>query len=237
MLKINDAMDKNYKDKTDKEPGFNGLEDHHKNLILNASASPPFDVKASNPTEFYSTFFAKKSQFKAKDMLLHCLHSEKLSFNAGSSFINNLWNCDFFWLLPDSPSGVSIFFCPETKSANALDIEKEQLLALADKVNVSDIEKLAKQKLHIPNTIMDMVWMTQNLHSVIKLCFGPSAHSSTFLKNWADHMYENRIMYTTLHSVDPFFFAKVLYAIDNALQIHWRSCSASDDRLSVNDSV
>jgi hypothetical protein len=237
MLKMNDAMDKKYKEKPDKEPGFNRLEDHCKNLILNASASSPFDVKASNPTEFYSNFLAKKSQFKAKDMLLHHLHSEKLSFKPGSSFINNLWNCDFFWLLPDSPSGVSIFFCPETKSANASDIEKERLLALADKFNVLDIEKFVKQKLHIPNTIMDIVWMTQNLHSVIKLCFGPSAHSSTFLKNWADHMYENHLMYTTLHSADPFFFAKVLYAIDNALQIHWWSCSASDDRLSVNDSV
>jgi len=30
MLKINDAMDKNYKDKSEKEPGFNRLEEHRK---------------------------------------------------------------------------------------------------------------------------------------------------------------------------------------------------------------
>jgi len=41
MMKINDAMDKNYKDKSEKEPGFNRLEEHQKNLILNASAIPP----------------------------------------------------------------------------------------------------------------------------------------------------------------------------------------------------
>jgi len=237
MLKLHDTMDRNYKEKSDKEPGFARLEEHRKNLILNASAKAPYQSKASKPTEFYLTFLAKKSQFKAKDLLVHQLNTEKVAFNPSSSFANNLWNCEFFWLLPDSPSGVSIFFCPETKSANASEIEKERILALADKVNISDIEKLSKQNLYMPNTVMDLVWMTQNFYAVIKLCFGPSSHSAMFLKGWADHIYENRLMYTTLHSADPFFFAKVLYAIDNALQKHWRSCSISDDRLEVNDRV
>jgi hypothetical protein len=95
MLKINDAMDKNYKEKSDKEPGFSRLEEHRKNLILNTSAVPPYDNPASQPTEFFMTFLAKKSQFKAKDMILHRLQSDKISFNPGSSFINSLWNCDF----------------------------------------------------------------------------------------------------------------------------------------------
>jgi hypothetical protein len=199
--------------------------------------SPPFDEQASQPTEFFAAFLAKKSQFKAKDMLLHHLQSEKICFNPGSSFINNMWNCDFFWLWPGTPSGVSIFFCPKTKSANASDTEKDCLLALADKVNLTDIEKLAKQKLYILNTLMDMVWITQNFYTLIKLCFSPKAHSANFLKDWADHMYGNRNMYLTQHFADPFFFAKVLFAIENALQSHWRSCSTASDRLSVNGTV
>ena len=79
--------------------------------------------------------------------------------------------------------------------------------------------------------------MTQNFYTVIKLCFGPKAHSATFLKDWADHMYGNRNMYMTQHASDPLFFARVLFAIDNALQSHWRSCSSSSDRLSMNDNV
>jgi hypothetical protein len=221
MLKISDTMDKNYKEESNKEPGFSRLEEHRKNLFLNASALPPYDTPAPQPMEFLTTFLAKKSQFKAKDMILHRLHSEKISFNPGSSFVNNLWNCDFFWLLPDTPSGMSIFFCPETKSASASDIEKDRVLALADKVNLSGIEKLPKQKLYIPNTIMDMVRMTQNFHAVIKFCFGPKAHSAVFLRNWADHMYQNRNMYVTQHASDPYFFTKVLYAIYHALQKHW----------------
>jgi hypothetical protein len=84
---------------------------------------------------------------------------------------------------------------------------------------------------------MDLVWMTQNFCSVIALCFGSASLSATYLKNWADHMYENRLMYTSLQASNPFFFARVLFAIDNTLQIHWRSCSNTDDRLSVNDRV
>ncbi len=36
-----------------------------------------------------------------------------------------------------------------------------------------------------------------------------------FLKDWADHMYENRLMYSSLQASDPLFFAKVLIAIDD----------------------
>ncbi len=241
MLKLHETMDQNYLkqtlEKEEKEPGFNRLEPHRKNLILNASATPPFDTQASKPTDFYTTFLSKKSQFKAKEMMLHRFHLDKVAFNPSSSFIANLWNSDFFWVLPDSPSGISIFFCPEMKSVNAIELEKEKNFALADKVKSGDIEKLSKQKLYLPPSLMDMVWMTQNLLAVISLCFGNKSLSATFLQDWADHMYENRLMYTSLQASDNSFFAKVLFAVDNALQIHWHSCSTAMDRLSVNDRV
>lgn len=50
-------------------------------------------------------------------------------------------------------------------------------------------------------------------------------------------MYENRLIYSSLQASDQAFFAKVLLAIDNALQIHWRSCSITEDRRSVNDRI
>jgi hypothetical protein len=151
-------------------------------------------------------------------MLIHQLHLEKISLIPSSAFINNLWICEFFWILPDSPSGIRTLYCPEMKSANATEMEKERMLA-PNKVNLSDIEKLAKQKLFIPNSVMEL------------------AHSSVFLKGWADHMYENRIMYSTFQSADPYFFTKVLFAIDSALLVHWRLCETTDDRMSVNDSI
>jgi hypothetical protein len=184
----------------------------------------------SSPTEFYLAFLMKKSQFKAKDMLVHRLHINKIAFNPNPTFVTNLWNSEFFWLLPDSPSGVSIFYCPETKSSNANDLEKERYLALADKVKPTDIEKLSKQKMFLSTTIMDLVWMTQNFHVVISLCFRSNSHSSIFIKDWTDHIYNNRMIYSSIFASDPYFYAKILFTIDNALQTHWRSCSSADDR-------
>jgi hypothetical protein len=50
-------------------------------------------------------------------------------------------------------------------------------------------------------------------------------------------MYENCLMYSSLQAADPTFCAKVLFSIDSALQIHWRSCCNSPDHSSVNDKV
>jgi hypothetical protein len=85
---------------------------------------------------------------------------KRITFNPSASFVSYLWNSDFFWILPDSPSGISIFDCPETKLLNTYELEKERSFALADKVKQSDIDKLAKQKLYIPTSVMELVWMT-----------------------------------------------------------------------------
>ncbi len=241
MLKISDTLDNNMlrtsKDRDEKEPGFARLEHHKKSMILNASAVPPFEFPAETPTEFYASFLSKKSQLTAKDMLTHRFLVDKISFNPSASFTNCLWSGDFFWILPDSPSGISIFYCPESKSLNAYELEKERSFALADKIKQGDIDKVTKQKLYIPTSVMDMVWMTQNLQATIALCFGPQSHSTIFLDDWAQHMYQNRLMYSSLQATDPAFLTKVLFAIDSALQIHWRSCCQASDRASVNDKV
>jgi hypothetical protein len=237
MIKLHDTMDRTSNSKRDKEPGFKRLESHHKKLILNASVSPLFTKAADAPTEFFASFLAKKSQFKAKDMLLHQFHSDKIAFNPNSTSVTNLWNAEFFWILPDSPSGISIFYCPESKSSNSYELEKERNVALIDKVSASDIEKLAKQKITLPMSLMDLVWTTQNMHAVVSLCFGKNSHSASFLQGWVDHMYDNRILYSYMQSSDPQFFAKVMYKINSALQSHWRSCSTAIDRSAVNDNV
>jgi hypothetical protein len=202
MLKIHESMDNTFtrslKEKEDKEPGFSRLELHKKNLILNASASPPYALPASEPNEFYKSFLQKKTQFKAKEFLIHRLHIENASFHPTSSFTTCLWNCDFLWLTPDLPSGISIFFCPEISSINSSEIENDRNLAAVDKIKQYDLEKSSKEKFSFPKSIMDLVWLTQNYHTVISLCFAASSHSAIFLKEWAEHMYTNRQMYKSL---------------------------------------
>jgi len=106
-----------------------------------------------------------------------------------------------------------------------------------DKIKATDIEKLTKEKLSFPETVMDMVWLTQNLHAIVSLCFGPTSHSAKFLKDWGNHMYSNRLMYKSLQASDSLFFCQVLFCIDRALQIHWRSCCECNNHESMNDRV
>ncbi len=132
MLKLHDTMDrsilKQNKDKAEREPGFTWLEKHRKKLILNASAVPPYNNPADSPTEFFTSFLSKKSQFKAKEMMTHRFQLDKVAFNPNAAFLTNLWNGDFFWILPDSSSSVSIFFCPEPKSLNASELRRNKIL-------------------------------------------------------------------------------------------------------------
>jgi hypothetical protein len=62
-------MDINSKTRVEKDPGFHRLKTHRQRLFLNVSAILPFDTTVITPTEFYQSFLAKKSQFKANDML------------------------------------------------------------------------------------------------------------------------------------------------------------------------
>ncbi len=162
---------------------------------------------------------------------------DQVNFNPNSHLVVCLWICEFHWITPDLPSGTSIFFCLETSSINSKELERERSFALADKIKQDDIDKLPKQKLSFPTTIMEAIWMTQNFYSLLSICFGPQFRSALFLKSWADHMYRNRIMYKSLQATDNTFFSQVLFAIDRALQIHWRSCCDASDRDSVNDKI
>jgi hypothetical protein len=241
MIKLHECFDnymsRSIKEKEEKELGFNRLEPHKKQLILNASAVSPYDTKALEPSEFFKTFLQKKTQFKAKEFLVHRLHINNIAFHPSSAFSSCLWNCDFLWLTPDLPSGISVFFCPELSSLNSQEIEKDQNLAAVNKIKISDIDKISKEKFTFPESIMDLVWMTQNYHAVIALCFGPKSHSAEFLQDWGNHMYNNRLMYKSLQARDSTFFSQMLFCIDRALQIHWRSCCNCEDRESVNDRV
>jgi hypothetical protein len=85
---------------------------------------------------------------------------DKIAFNPNPTFVTNLLNSEFFWLQPDSPSGSSIFYFPETKSSDYNELEKERNLALADKRKPTDVEKLSKQKMFLPTSMMDLLSAT-----------------------------------------------------------------------------
>jgi hypothetical protein len=88
----------------------------------------------------------KKNQFKAKEMLFHRLSIYNTPFHPNTQMVSCLWNADFFWLTPDYPPGVSIFFCPELSTVNSVELEKDRTLALVDKVKHGDLENIVEAK-------------------------------------------------------------------------------------------
>ncbi len=130
---------------------------------------------------------------------------KRITFNPSATFVPYLWNSIFLWILPDSPSGISILFCPETKSLNSFELKKERPFEWS--------WEIIQKKLFIPTNVMELLLVIQNLLAIISLCFGPSSHSARFLKSWTTHIYENRIMHSSLHTTDHTFFAKILSAL------------------------
>jgi hypothetical protein len=73
--------------------------------------------------------------------------------------------------------------------------------------------------MYLLTDIMDLVWMTQNLHAVISLVFGPQSHSASFLHSWAMHMYDNRLLFSSLYGSDSAF----LFMYYLILIVHFKS--------------
>jgi hypothetical protein len=88
-------------------------------------------------------------------MITHCFYLEKIAFSPNLSFAANLWSCDFFWILPDSPSVVSIFFCPKMKSLDVAKFEKELTFALADKIKQVTLTNLPSRN----STFHQWLWI------------------------------------------------------------------------------
>jgi hypothetical protein len=97
-------------------------------LAINSLARPinPNDTFPRNPIIFQKKliaegwmdedFLSRKTQFKARNILITCLNHDKIYFHPSSAFAAYLYNADWIWEKPDSPTGISVFFCPESSS-------------------------------------------------------------------------------------------------------------------------
>jgi hypothetical protein len=88
-------------------------------------------------------------------MLIHRFQVDKISFNPNPIFVTKLRTANFSGLFLDSPSGVSIFYCQETMSTIAYELEKDRYLALVDRVKATDMKKYQNRKL----TDLQLLWI------------------------------------------------------------------------------
>jgi len=237
LLKISENLDQNTlrltKESEEKSKGFSKLEHHKKLLLLNATESTDSETSPSVPTEFCQSFLKKTTVFRAKETLQQAIKTNKeIVFHPSTAFTTKLYTVDLLWLSPDSPSGISLFFCAESFSTDA-----DTGYALLEKIERSDIQKASKQTLEIPRDYSSALWMIKNLRTVLNLYLGQNSPASKCLLSWINHFENNRVNYRSLHQSDPSFLTQVLYSIDRALQIYWISCSENEERRSVNTKI
>jgi hypothetical protein len=234
LLKISENLYQNTlcltKESEEKSKGFSKLENHKTRLLLNATESKNSEDSPSEPTEFCQSFLKKSTIFRAKETLQQAIKTHKeIVFYPSTAFTSKLFTVDLLWSSPDSPTGISLFYCAES-----LTQESDQGYALLDKIDRSDIQKVSKQILEIPKSYSSALWMLKNFRVVLNLYLGQNSPASKCLLSWIEHFENNRVNYQSLQQADPSFLTQVLFSIDRALQIYWLSCSENEDRRSVN---
>lgn len=217
-----------------KECRFHKLPAHRHQMILNASAKPPFSKQANSPTDFYNIIITETSAFKAKQLIDYKLSvSSAKRFKVSPALAASIWIGD---LITDelSPSNLSIWFCPERTHTDSKESNFERGIWILDGKHIrSDIHLLSKTSIHIPDGIMDAYFMIFNFHSIFEL--------DIFLNEWLEHIFTNRQTYIIQHDDDRTFLAQVLHCINQAVHLYLDSCSKNcrldvcNDLLSHND--
>lgn len=126
---------------------------------------------------------------------MHHLTLENVLFQPSPAFAANLYSADWVWLIPDKPSGISIFFCPDSSSAPQYITDYEKGLALLEKIEKSDVTKLIKQSITLPPSVINAVFMLQNLKAVIDLCFREESQLAICILSWIGHIMKHRQIY------------------------------------------
>jgi len=184
LLKISENLDQNTlcltKESEEKSKGFTKLESHKKLLLLNATESSDNDSSPLEPTEFCQTFLKKTTIFRAKETRQQAIKTHKeIVFFPSLAFTSKLYTVDLLWLSPDSPTGISLFYCTES-----INQDSDQGYALLDKIERSDIQKVSKQTLEIPRNYSSALRMLKNLQVVLNFYFGQNSPSSKCLLSW-----------------------------------------------------
>jgi hypothetical protein len=136
-------------------------------------------------------------------------NTQSIVFYPSAAFTSKLYTVDLLWLSPDSPTGISLFYCAES-----INQDSDQGYALLDKIERSDIQKVSKQTLEIPRNYSSALQMLKNLRVILNFYFGQNSPSSKCLLSWINHFEKNRVNYRSLQQADSSFLTQVLYSID-----------------------
>ncbi|MGH7974065.1 MAG: hypothetical protein ACREBR_00965, partial [bacterium] len=76
----------------------------------------------------------------------------------------------------------------------------------------------------------------QNFHFSLQFLFGATALVTSQVGTWVNHIFNNKVLYTSIQAHTPNFYASVCFAIDRGVQSYLISCMISKERTLVDDS-
>ncbi|MGH7955170.1 MAG: hypothetical protein ACREOZ_04340, partial [Gloeomargaritales cyanobacterium] len=133
-------------------------------------------------------------------------------------------NFSFFFMGSSNPLSAA-------ESSMALELKASEGKGL----DHADIIKATKQVIEIPTTFYEMLHQIQNLCATLDFIFGNKSIIAVQVRTWMDHMYDNMLIYESIHESNENLYAMIGFYIDSSIQEHLNSCVQSTNRMEVKD--
>ena len=225
----------------DEKKGFEKLHIASRQLILNAS-SPDGEMMAGSPSHHCKEFFACKTASLAKATFIRSMKRDfNCHVNPPNGVTTNIFNGQFIWEFPNSPSNFSVFSFPKrtifTKNPTS-DCTILQMKELSGKgLSNDDVEAALKQGILVAETLEDLNFCIMHFIGASRYFFSPNSMLAKNLLEIHEHIDSHRADYESLLEEDDEFISKFLYIIDQKVMKFLEECEEKEERCFVNDNL
>ena len=142
-----------------------------------------------------------------------------------------------------TPSNFSIFML---KVKDPTDLNEQQARGMKlhileqgkdNNKNVLELIEANKNVISIPTSVEDLMIVTRAFAGLGSILFGRNSSLPTSLKQLCLEMEMNRLLLKGKVKTDPSLIAKLMYAVDNRVQLWFGYLRRASDRKDVNDSI
>jgi hypothetical protein len=198
-------------------------------MILNLCSTDE-STPALHPTPDFREFLQQRNIAEATDHLTsHLQESYGVDADLSGMLSASLYTARLAWDRKDIPSNFTGFLMARMTSNDQADFDSEKSLATSLKhqsgAPLTDIEaqKATKSKQKRPHTPDEAMHMIKNMHRICCMIFGKNASLCNRLKQIVDHIRDNHLTYSSISDTDSNFPTKIVYAVDIACQLLFRS--------------
>ena len=211
------------------------------NMILNASATSPFEEAEKEPTEDLARFLKLPTVSSARNWFKSHIRANKyLTFIPTNAQVMSIYYGSFLWDDKITPVNFSILHHGKNSADDAgLSSKDAQALLLKESIgngiSDTDVTLLLKQDRNFAKDAAELIDQFTNFLATCIFVFGELSYISIQIKSWITHITRNKSVYDSLQAQDQTFFAQVLYFVDAAIQTHLESCMIEEERSDVDD--